>query len=259
MRTLDAAHALRMDRRSPVLYLRSFQDDSLPDPTLPSMSWIPYRFPRPSFVKHPYERSVTRVLQRLGPTICLGRPGERYPEVGAARLYVSHSDWRQAVAYLMAHAAAVVLTVGRTESLWWEIDTALTTVPRERLLFFFPYCEGVDLRRSIARKYWAFLGLGQVTGTMLGRMDKERQDRYATFREKMHSHFRGGLPPKLGTSLFMHFADDGSPKLLETWRPTDKALMWRFSRISWTQVNLDRTLRPFLKKTFRSSVPAMAQ
>jgi hypothetical protein len=157
------------------------------------------------------------------------------------------------VKYFLAHSAVVVFTVGRTESLWWEINTALSMVPLERLLFFFPHAEKREFRQSLLRKYWAFLGLGLVTRKMQSRMEADRQARYQLFHDRTQSVLGIDLPATLGTSLFIDFSKNGFPRVLQTQRPVDKAIIWSFSKISWTQVNLSRTLRPFFKKFQRQA------
>jgi len=103
-------------RKKPVLLLRSFSDDELLDP-------------RPlDFFQRRYEETLTRTLQRLGPVVCIGRPHDSLGFGGAARLYVSDEHWQNAVCHMMGRAVAVVIVVGRTEGLWWEITTAMTMV-----------------------------------------------------------------------------------------------------------------------------------
>jgi hypothetical protein len=247
LRATDASAVLAADRRPPILYLRSFEDDDLPDPALPSIFAV-YRLGfRPPFVRHRYERTLTQALSRIGPVICLGRPGDEVPEVGAARFYVFDEVWPTAVTHCLRHSSAVVFTIGHGRALWWEIETALKLIPLERLLFFFPYAESPTVRGSTWRKYYAFLGLGLVTRRMLARMEAERQSRYTMFRERTRGLLSERLPA-LGTSAFLTFSHDGSPRLLETTRVLDKAIMWRFSNVSWTQIDLERTLRPFLEQ-----------
>jgi len=65
----------------------------------------------------------------------VGKPGDSLGFAGASRFYVSEENWQRAIRYLMTHTAAVVIIMGRTEGLWWEIETALAFAPRDRLLF----------------------------------------------------------------------------------------------------------------------------
>jgi hypothetical protein len=110
-----------------VLLLRSFEDEELIDP-------------RPmSFFQRRLEERLSSALKQLGPVITLGRPSDPMGFAGAARFY---SNWQRPVQYLMVHCAAVVVTVGRSEGLWREIETALKRVTQEPSVFLPP----VDLK-----------------------------------------------------------------------------------------------------------------
>jgi hypothetical protein len=81
--------------------------------------------PRPlNLFQQRYEENLSRALKQLGTVITVGRPGDPLGFAGAARFYVSQDNWQDAIRYLMTHTAAVVIVVGRTEGLWWEIGTA---------------------------------------------------------------------------------------------------------------------------------------
>ena len=59
-------------------------------------------------------------MARVGPVIAIGKPGERLPQLGAARLYVDDDHWRDTIDDLMAESALVVVRAGDTPNLWWE-------------------------------------------------------------------------------------------------------------------------------------------
>jgi hypothetical protein len=128
LRQPDAPSVLARDPRPPVLFLRSFRDEDIVDLTS--------RTGRGSMRRS--EEALCTALRRVGPVIAIGRPGEHLPETGAARLYVGDHDWQKAVRHFLAQAAAVVIVVGTSPGVWWEIDAALESVDRRRLLFFFP-------------------------------------------------------------------------------------------------------------------------
>jgi hypothetical protein len=250
MRVEDAVTLMEKDPRPPVLYLRSFEDEDLVDPTIP-MSLLSLIKSGPFMHGNRYEVPLTRTLRRLGPVICVGRPGEAYAERGAARLYVSHEDWQHVVEYFLPRSAAVVLVVGRTESLWWEVNATIARVPLERVLFFFPYAEEKSFRNTVRHKYlkFFFFGTGLVfTRKSIARIDADRQARYQLFRQRTRSLFPAPLPAELGTPQFLDFRPGGSPRLLPFVRTLTAAIMWRFYRISWTQINFRSTLKPFIEK-----------
>jgi hypothetical protein len=80
------------------------------------------------------EQELAFVLDRVGPVVAIGKPGERLPELGAARRYVSDDRWRGVVQGFMREAALVVIRAGDTGSLWWEIEQALSICPRHRVI-----------------------------------------------------------------------------------------------------------------------------
>ncbi len=104
--------------RNTVLYLRSFSDDRLSlyspvtDGDLRSLLW-----PRISF-----EEFVSYCAgAACGNLITIGRPGERLPRAGAWRSYFEDDAWQEAVRITMLCCGTILLTVGSTESLSWEI------------------------------------------------------------------------------------------------------------------------------------------
>ncbi len=119
---VGAREVLAADPRPPVIYLRSFKDD-VKVPTQRwwgiflklFMWWLPVSF----------EQDLAEIMNRLGPFIAVGRPGERLPELGAARFYFDDSEWRARVSDQMQTARLLVILSGTTSNLWWEIDQAM--------------------------------------------------------------------------------------------------------------------------------------
>ena len=208
MRALPALELLQHERQAPVVLLRSVNDDDLIDPSYPATNRV---------VPDRYENRLIEALVPLGPAVALGRPGEREPELGAARMYVKHEHWQHAVTWLMERAAVVVAVVGASPGLWWEIELAIEQIPLHRLLFFFPYPAPAKTRHS----YWrtAFLQ-HQVWGRFIRRklfpsMDAERQARYQAFRERISPRLPHPLPNTLGNARFIAFSTEGRPQLIK--------------------------------------------
>lgn len=128
-----ADEVLASDPRPPVVYLRSFSVDHQ---ILVPGHGAGARLARPLMYTASVspEQEMAFVLDRIGPVVAIGKPAERLPELGAARLYVADDEWRAVVAGLMRDAALVVIRAGETENLWWEITEALTRCPRDRVL-----------------------------------------------------------------------------------------------------------------------------
>ena len=129
---IDAAEAMRLDPRPPVLYLRSFADDGAV--LLGDASRLARRSAALLAPTDP-EQEIATILGAIGPVVAIGKPGEPLPELGAARLYVGDDAWQAKVRELMQMATLVVLRIGASPGLLWEIDQALALLPRQRLVF----------------------------------------------------------------------------------------------------------------------------
>ena len=130
-RTADETRAA--DPRPPVLYLRSFDADPQVLVTGPSRTSKLAGLLSYAASVSP-EQEMAFILGGVGPVIAIGRPGERLPELGAARRYVSDSEWRTVVGELMSDASLVVIRAGDTDNLWWEIEQAMARCQRNRVI-----------------------------------------------------------------------------------------------------------------------------
>lgn len=74
------------------------------------------------------------IMNRVGPVVAIGKPGEPVPELGAARLYVGDDVWQDKITDMMRQSRLVVIRLGPTANLWWEIDQAVKLLPLQRLL-----------------------------------------------------------------------------------------------------------------------------
>jgi hypothetical protein len=121
---LRAAELRARDPRRPVLILREFRDDAL----------AMRRFsPGASF-----EHALAGELTRIGPTISVGRPGERLQPLGASREYLTDPDWKRGVSTLIEEAAVVVFLLGDSGSLLWEFRATHAIRSMERTLTIVP-------------------------------------------------------------------------------------------------------------------------
>ncbi len=129
----SADEAMALDPRPPVLYLRSFRDD---DETQVDDAGSALMRRYMQLLRPPSpEQEMADVLGRVGPVVAIGKPGEPLPQLGAARLYVDHDQWQGRVMALMAKARLVVVRVGASPGVLWEIEQALAHLPRQRLVF----------------------------------------------------------------------------------------------------------------------------
>jgi TM2 domain-containing membrane protein YozV len=128
---LGADQAMARDPRPPVLYLRSFADDGAA--LMGDQSWWMRRGASVTALVTP-EQEMADILDAVGPVVAIGKPGEPLPELGAARLYVSDEQWQAKVQELMRLASLVVVRLGSSPGLLWEIEQALAHLPRQRLV-----------------------------------------------------------------------------------------------------------------------------
>lgn len=117
----SATVKLRKDGRSPVLYLRSFQDDPVTKkPTrIGSLTTE--------------EKALVAITTDIGPFIGVGRADR------ALGLYPAEvDDWQPAVTWLLARARLVVLRCGTGKWLSWELEQAIKIIRPEQLLILAP-------------------------------------------------------------------------------------------------------------------------
>jgi hypothetical protein len=142
-----AIDVLRRDPSPSVVYLRSFRDDGrrLEERALHELGNALF-----SIIGRTVEQRLAAILRRVGPVVAIGRPGEDLPEEGAARMYVAESDWRDVVLDLLSRARMVILQVGDTAGLRWEIVTVGQSMRPEQVLLFAAFDRRRD--RRVARR-----------------------------------------------------------------------------------------------------------
>ncbi len=119
----SAAKRLNQDKRPPILFLRSFEDDQV---TLMPPRRTPMRFAlgglRPP---KPVDILLLEEFLDRAPARALGRPGEKVPPFGALRDYLTDEKWRARVRELAEAALAIVIVFDTTisDSVSWELST----------------------------------------------------------------------------------------------------------------------------------------
>ncbi|HXF27266.1 MAG TPA: hypothetical protein VN610_08330 [Bryobacteraceae bacterium] len=129
---LRVAEIRKLDDRIPVLFIRSFSDDS---------RRLERRF---SIVKFFAPKTLTleeAVVNRswgVGPVIGIGKPGEKLGPLGAAREYIEGDAWRDRIEHLMGESRLIVSVLGYTEGLLWEYEDLVRLGHLSKLLLVFP-------------------------------------------------------------------------------------------------------------------------
>jgi hypothetical protein len=123
-----ASETLSEDTRAPVLYLRSFKDDSK----------VAKRLCPAEFSVNCEEGEIAEIVRTIGPLVAVGRPGEELSYCGAARLHFGEGSWQESISKLLPQAPFVIVRAGRTSGLSWAIEQCVKRVQPERLIVFIP-------------------------------------------------------------------------------------------------------------------------
>lgn len=178
---------LKQDTRAPIVYLRSFLFDGC-------LSQDDSREYAASFgISLPYaseEEKITKCFFEIGPVIAIGNPKEALPELGAIRLYVSHDDWKTVVTDLIQRARFVILRIGTTKGLVWEIDNVIKNCAPEVVLLFNPSVG--DVKKKGKKNH--------------------KPDLYEDFRQLVNSKFPHPLPEEMGGARFIFFNENWVPE-----------------------------------------------
>lgn len=86
----------------------------------------------------PEEQKICSALEWAGPPIAVGVPGEQLAPIGAARFYLPRHQWHATVTKMMVRARLVVLILGDSDGVAWELAEALRVVPPQRLVLIVP-------------------------------------------------------------------------------------------------------------------------
>jgi hypothetical protein len=136
----SAASLMSKDPRPPVLYLRSFQDDSIA-----AQGKLHYAssgqtggWYQLSLVAETEEEQLAQVMNEIGPFVAIGRPGEKVPEIGAARMYANDDEWRSKVLNLIGRAKLIVLRAGDSSNVLWELESVVKLVRPEQVILLVP-------------------------------------------------------------------------------------------------------------------------
>jgi hypothetical protein len=103
------------DAKSHLLYLRAFRSDARMEPGSE-------------------EEALVDLLRPFGELVAIGRPGERLPTPGAARIYTSDEEWKDVVKRQMRATRLVVIRAAVGENVLWELAEATKIVDPQNLL-----------------------------------------------------------------------------------------------------------------------------
>lgn len=152
------------------------------------------------------EQLLAYVLNRFGTLVTIGNPLEDLPLLGAGRIYVDdpgHSgrgtsdEWHRTVERLITHSRVIILQIGCTEALGWEISSVISHRRPETVI--------LCLLPSAKERKWSWDRLDS-------HKQKEIERTWKVFRDAYLFQFPGGLPETVGRSRFIVFDPGWEPK-----------------------------------------------
>ena len=169
---------LAKDTRPPVIYLRSFNNEQKRAKFV--YDKLVSMYSEGAWVYNPTMLAISMNL--LGPFFAIGRPSENFNDMsgGIARKYVSDDEWQKVVSEFLQNSSAVVMEVGYTNGLKWEMLQLVSHIDPKKVLFVLP----------------------------------ESQIEYEMFTEWASKIFPRNFPEEIGSSRLMMFKDRWYPVLL---------------------------------------------
>lgn len=231
-----ADELMTIDKRQPILFLRSFDDDATTFNAEEKRNFISLLqsiqialvklavtlrkllgealkkesgLPGIAAKSIPFESVIHKELRQIGPVIAVGRPGEKLPPLGAARGHFDDNEWKDGVLAWMDQARMIVVVAGSTKGVSWELDQIASRGYKNKALFLFP---PKTIKSASPTSFW---GIFAQFWKHFERRN-ERKRRWAIIRDRFLSEDNRRA---LGTEaidrvIALHFSRDGSPVLV---------------------------------------------
>jgi hypothetical protein len=131
----EAGQLLERDRRSPIVFLRSFRDDRA---AVRTKLWTKRLLYFGFGGKVRLEEVIADDIGRFGPFVAIGQPGENLPLLGASRAYVKDLAWKDEVLGWLDQTRLIILIGGTTQGVLWELQRIVEAGHARRLLILLP-------------------------------------------------------------------------------------------------------------------------
>jgi hypothetical protein len=136
---VSADSLLAVDKRPPILFLRSFADDERQQ----------YANSQRALLDFSLETRLANHFHRFGPFIAVGSPKETVPQPGAARVLLADSEWQSRVVDWMKESNLIIMYCGTTQWVNWELRKVVESGRATSLILMFPE---IKSRRAAARE-----------------------------------------------------------------------------------------------------------
>lgn len=125
---LNVESLLSVDKRKPILFLRSFDDDEKEV----------YEKSKKSFLDFSLESRLATHFAHTGPFITVGSPRDELPLPGAARALLTDDNWQTQIERWIREASLILLYAGKTHWLNWELKKVIDVGQVRNLLMMTP-------------------------------------------------------------------------------------------------------------------------
>ena len=159
------------DQKADILYLRTFQSD----PSTAGQVFSSMLTPNLMAGLTTVEEQLKEALRPIGDLVAIGRPGEKLPAPGAARMYASDNEWKSVVTDQMKAAKLVIIRAGGGEGLLWELERAFEILDPEKVLILILNMKKKHYR-SFSKELHRIVGASLAEGSAY-----KRGGRYAGF------------------------------------------------------------------------------
>jgi hypothetical protein len=146
----------------------------------------------------PFEEFISKAFRSIGRPVAIEDPRERLPSLGALRVYPDESSiatvgtretqWKTVVAEQIASAMLILIHIGTSEAIRWEIERVVAIADPKRVLLCF---NPPNLIFKFIKTHDAFRS--------------EVDAAWRQFREVCGPIFPQNLPETIGDSLFVKF------------------------------------------------------
>ncbi len=217
----SATEVLEHDSRAPVVYLRPFGEDA-------ELTYDVISTGESTTAITAKAEDFLLALNAIGPLVSIAEPDRwarwgLHPH-GAYRDFVGEGDWQARVQTLLDRAGLVVLAIGDSPGIEWEIEQVRQRVGPQSLLLYLP-----------PRPANAF--------TRKGRQKKEKAI-YEQFAPLVEKHFELTLPPFAESTYLIGFDADGQPVMA----PNAPRKRWVFTEHGRVADAIGSQLRAVLAK-----------
>ena len=120
------------DGRAPVLFLRSFKDDTI------KLKQRQELFGLMGLQKIRFEETLADMVGQYGPLLAVGEPSEGLPQLGAARAYLADDAWQSQVQRWIGESRMIAMLCGPTRWVHWEMQNIVAAQRLSALLLFLP-------------------------------------------------------------------------------------------------------------------------